>query len=478
MKDSGFKTITTALGFHEITEGIAHVALPYPSIKTIKKQSYVQVSPMIISSDRNKFYLTEEDKQTRGIYPNGFPMFSSTNSRWLGEDVDNYLGGETDEVDVYKELYLPIKSIYEENIDFYKPEYGVILTIWTIGTYFFSLFDSYPYILLTGTKGSGKTKVEDLASYLAFNAQKTNNATPASVFRLCEANRCTLLIDEGEMLRSSNYGSDLLLILNSGYKSGGTITRVNNETGKVEQFDVYSPKMIAAIQEIDSTLFSRCLSITMVKTADAEIGNSRINKRTADWFKIRDRLYRYMLTKFQEIEERYHEEYTNEISCRNYELWSPLLAIARHIDTYNDGNSIYEKLLNYAKQDKDQDSMLDSWHTALLEGLRELVGISNQYLVRDIRNAMVSKLESDEGEYVKSRWVGSALKRFGFQRGPRKNEGNTYYLDEKKVKDLLVRYQIQMFTEPPQESEHSELSEHIVEEDNHQEKLNPEEIPL
>jgi len=69
------------------------------------------------------------------------------------------------------------------------------LTLWNIGTYFFPLFNSYPYVYVGGIKDSGKTKLLTLCSCIAFNSIFSGNMSQAVLYRLIQDARCCLFID-------------------------------------------------------------------------------------------------------------------------------------------------------------------------------------------------------------------------------------------------------------------------------------------
>ena len=53
------------------------------------------------------------------------------------------------------------------------------VSLWSAGTYLFLAFPAYPYLQLTGEKGSGKSKVQDILECVAFNAIQVVDITPA-----------------------------------------------------------------------------------------------------------------------------------------------------------------------------------------------------------------------------------------------------------------------------------------------------------
>jgi len=152
------------------------------------------------------------------------------------------------------------------------------MALWVTGTYFHRLFDVFPYLLFSGTQGTGKTKALDVIDRVAFNAQRMVAATPAAVYRFIEETRGTLTIDEAEQYElPGEYNHQILAVLNSGYKKGGTTMRCAPRTHKVERFSTYSPKALAAIAPLSGTLEARCLVMSM-RRSTGEAANRAVTR--------------------------------------------------------------------------------------------------------------------------------------------------------------------------------------------------------
>src|SRR5882724_5202456 len=80
-------------------------------------------------------------------------------------------------------------------------ELGLVLALWSIGSWVTERFYSWPYLAVTAsTKGAGKTRVLELLKPLCQNALLTVNPSPAGVLReIRNTNgKFTLLWDEAE----------------------------------------------------------------------------------------------------------------------------------------------------------------------------------------------------------------------------------------------------------------------------------------
>ena len=448
-----FKIFKGAIGF-EPNNNIAYVAVPLPVVVEKKGKWQVQNEIYLVTSDYQFWPLTQEEQKRRKSFYQSLPQFPVGKEYWRKEDIEDFIKSKGEpHIDPYTEVFEPIRDLLEENIDFHHSLDSTLIAIWIMGTYLLPIFNSYPYILLTGTRGSGKTKVLEVVSRLAFNAQLTSNATPSAIFRIIEANQATILIDEGEMLSSREDSQELRLILNAGYRRNNPVSRTNKETHEIQWFDTFSAKMIAAINPLDSTLRSRCLQITMVRTANKEKGNKQITDNTTCWAVLRDALYRYSLQCMPEVKEILeHDEDINILECRQNELWKPLLAIAKHLSLYVT-STVFEELKERALEENIEEDTLDDWHKAVLLALNEIVASTRPYTIKEIREEMANFIEDiKEMENITNRWIGNALARFGLKKGKRKEEGNTYVVSRQEVEDLLERYQLRE-TELPEHAE-------------------------
>ncbi len=88
------------------------------------------------------------------------------------------------------------------------------------------------------------------------------------MFRLIHQTRCTVGIDEAERYHNpKNPGMQQLhQLLNSVYKQGMPAIQVTGDDLKPQAFDVYSPKILAAIMGLEDILASRCIVIPMRRT--------------------------------------------------------------------------------------------------------------------------------------------------------------------------------------------------------------------
>ncbi|MFH8120373.1 MAG: hypothetical protein QXS37_06230 [Candidatus Aenigmatarchaeota archaeon] len=368
-----------------------------------------------------------------------------------------------------KDLFAEIKRVLDTYIDFPHTDF---LTIWIIGTYLFPLFKAYPYVFITGIKQSGKTKLLYATSLLSFNSIFSVSASISSIFRLIQNGRCSIFIDETEKLSNPERALEFRSILLQGYKAGAEVQRVErNRRDKhvVEFFDVYSPKMLANISGLEDVLEDRCIRFVMRRTLKKEIGDSEINESDPIWQNLRDKLYIFALENWKEVKETY-ETLRNEanIRSREWEIWHPILAIAKFID-----DALYRKMVELAEtknKEKIVENVTETGEYILAEVLNEIVKEDDYYKISRIREEMAKKYETEQ-KWLTNKWIGNALRRLGFTEKRRVGTGVEVKLTVNEVKELIDRLCILSFASTPsspnslnslnlkENSEYSELSE-------------------
>jgi len=360
-------------------------------------------------------------------------------SRWSFRSIKEYLDGAPTPNPM--EVFLKIRNIYEYYIDFSDNEAYDFFSLWSIGTYIYTIFQSYPYVYLHGMKAVGKSKCIALTNCIVFNAIFSGNMTTPTIFRLIEDHGCTLLIDETEKLSSRERQEDFRNILLNGYKFGARAYRTeeknNSGSYKVKGFDLYSPKMLANISGLDDVLEGRCIRFILKKTHNKEICNRDIKTDSLLWGEIRDDLYVIALTQWKEIKKIYDElKNDSDIVDRDWELWKPIFAIAKFI-----GSDLFERMKLLAKvksTEAHNENVSDTLEYLLVRALLKIVEKDDFYKIKLIRSKMTESYD-EEQDCLTHRWIGAALKRLGFIEKRRIGDGTEVRLTVKAVTDMGER---------------------------------------
>ena len=318
--------LSPALGFQR------DVALVTISVTERTQGNRLNTQPYLVTSSRELVRLSDAQ-----IIPiNGkevalrvLPEGSDFLMRWRFSDIQRYLKGETVEP---RRVFRTVHDLFTQYVDFRSEVESAILALWTIGTYFYTMFPAYPYMALNGPKNSGKSTVMRVMQPLAFNMVSTSDPTGPSMFRLIHYTSCTVGIDEAERYHNPKDPGmqQIRQLLNSGYKQGMPAIRLIGEDMKPQAFDVYSPKILAAIAGLEDILASRCIAIPMRRT-DKKMPSFPPD---FDGASIRHQMYTLALTAFPHLYTNYFERPAlHTLHNRSSELWSPLVALAAFFET-------------------------------------------------------------------------------------------------------------------------------------------------
>jgi DNA primase catalytic core len=444
--DGKYPRISPALDF---VDGTGYICVPV-DVKLsafVKGATVTRIAkvPYVVTSNREFFRIDKEELLAeRKLVLKSEPHFLDGAPRWSIEHIRQFQDpGCRIEPTVAFET---VARIYDSYVDFKEEHTAQVMALWTLGTYVYPIFESYPYLSFTGERSSGKTKTLTVAERLCFNAVCSSDISPSLLFRIIEGSSCTVLIDEAERLKDPRLGQDLRLLLNAGYKRGGRAHRSKPDTFEPQSFEVYSPKMLANIKGLEGVLESRCIQFTMLRTRDTAKANRIVTEASDDWAQVRHMLYAFAMTAFQEIRQEYLEDGETKsikaISGREGELWHPLLAIARYLDK-NGCPGLFEEIKEVAvrKAQEGKADGLDEWSNAMLLALRDITTLGEDNIsTRDIRDAMNRYLE-DGSEPPSSHWVGAALGRLGLaEKSDRGGKGYRYVVRQATVEDVIERY--------------------------------------
>lgn len=348
----------------------------------------------------------------------------SIENRWSSDSIIDFLNGHN-EVNPEK-VFDEIKVLLKKHISLDEGYYDFI-ALWIIGTYFYPLFESYPYLFIIGTKRSGKTKLLQLISLLAFNGILTGSITEASTFRPTQYFKNTLCIDEIERISGkemANYRD----LLKMGYKKGLIIRRQGDKKRDITyEFNVYCPKVLANIQGFEEILEDRGFPIVIERCIDPKIINTFISIEDFEIKKVRDDLYLLLMSDIicqmsnvtndnmsqkndiSDISDGKNNT-SNLLKGRWLELSYPILVIAKLI-----GKDISEKMIDFMNKllrQKEQIDIVESRDNKFLYCLIDFIQSKNSkefFEISEIRNHFLL-IEGDE-YWITNHWIGKALRR-------------------------------------------------------------------
>lgn len=359
-----------------------------------------------------------------------------------------------------------------------------IISIWIIGTYFHSEFNTYPFLFLNAMRGSGKTRLLRLINFLSCkgNGKVTNSITEAVLFR--HLKNVIMCIDEIESIGKKE-NATLRELLNSAYKKGMQVQRMRKtkiegqEQQVAETFEPFFPIALANIWGLEEVLQDRAITLILEKSI-----NPAIVKLIEDW-DTREPITELKRTLNQVsvvcavklckknlisgwndyISSRYNyttyiniinnTNYTNNtktdneeffvkldnagIVGRNFELFFPLLVTSQLIC-----NELFEEILVIAKNMVDakrDDEYNDSKDVSLYQFVAEH-GDSKSFVpikaFTEHFRLFAGNTESTDEAWCNDRWVGRALKRLNLIIQKRRlGNGVQVMVDVEKAKEKI-----------------------------------------
>jgi hypothetical protein len=435
--------LSPALGFQR------DVALVTVSVVERTKDNRLNTQPYLVTSSRELVRVSDAQiipLNGKEIALRVLPEGSDFLMRWRFSDIQQYLKGETSDPG---QVFKTVHDLFTRYVDFRSEVESAILALWTIGTYFYTMFPAYPYLALNGPKNSGKSTVMRVMQPLAFNMVSTSDPTGPSMFRLIHYTSCTVGIDEAERYHNPKDPGmqQIRQLLNSGYKQGMPAIRLIGEDMKPQAFDVYSPKILAAIAGLEDILASRCIAIPMRRTD---------NKMPTfppdfDGAAVRHELYMLALTAFPQLYANYFERpVLHTLHNRSSELWSPLVALAAFFEEQGGVSGLLQAIAAAAENDEQisQGKALSEREEAVLQAL-ELLSRGQTTVVWIKAAALREKVSRLLGQPVEkmgdAQWIGHIIKRLhlldeaGRKRGM---DGITYAVKPLDVIDMMRRYDV------------------------------------
>jgi Protein of unknown function (DUF3631) len=152
------------------------------------------------------------------------------------------------------------------------PDYSHdVCALWAVHTYLLDHFLISPRLAIRSpAPGCGKTTLLDVLEQLVLKPLQTSGATAPVLFRVIEACRPTVLLDEANKALANNL--DMLAVLNDGHRRGGQTLR-NVAVGddyEPRAFATYSAMAIAFLKHLPPELHDRSVAIEMRRALPGE----------------------------------------------------------------------------------------------------------------------------------------------------------------------------------------------------------------
>lgn len=245
------------------------------------------------------------------------------------EEPNENLGPEAPEPD------LVLRGILEDLTDF-ATDYAVfpspyaaeVLALWVAHSWTVTRFDSTPRLaILSAEKGSGKTRVLEVLEVLVREPLRASDVSAATLFRVIEKRRPTLLLDESDLLfgPASDGADSVRQIVNAGYRVGNPVLRCVGQNFEPTEFETFGPVALAGLGDLPETILDRSVIVRIRRRAKSEpVKRWRLSQAVPRGHALRDRLEEWSR---DEWEPQYPDD-ESTISDRLADVWEPLFVLA------------------------------------------------------------------------------------------------------------------------------------------------------
>jgi hypothetical protein len=214
-------------------------------------------------------------------------------------------------------------------------EQADVIALWSVHTHAFDAAEHTPYLDINSPeKRSGKSRLLEVLETLVARPWLTGRASVAALPRKIESEQPTVLLDEGDAAFNGDkeYAEVLRGILNTGHRRGGASTVCIKIDGNwiPHDFSTFSPKAIAGIGKLPSTVADRSIPIRMKRKSKGEkVSRFRLRdeKVKSEAAQLREQLAAYCAANIEKLRDA-RPELPDALSDRQQDGAEPLLAIA------------------------------------------------------------------------------------------------------------------------------------------------------
>jgi hypothetical protein len=291
-------------------------------------------------------------------------------------------------------------------------DFELISTYYILFTWIYDAFHEVPYVRVRGGYGSGKTRfLLTVGSLCRLPIFASAASTVSPIFRLLDAFRGTLILDEGDF-RFSDEKAEIVKILNNGNAKGFPVPRT--EVSPKKEFDpraynVFGPKIVATRGFFqDRALESRCVTEDMrggqIRTEIPLNLDERFHEEARA---IRNQLLLWRLRHFKDARGETRAG-ARDLEPRLQQIFGPLVSVISDA-------SLRSKAIAYiAKVNEDLvEERSEAAEAQVLQVIRDLVarGPEARLAIQDITREFMYRYGDDYERRVTPRWIGSVVRR-------------------------------------------------------------------
>jgi hypothetical protein len=307
------------------------------------------------------------------------------------------------------ELVAAVRAFIHRYVDL-SPIFEEIASYYVLFTWIHDAFNELPYLRVRGDFGSGKSRFLLTVGSLCYKPIFASGASTVSpIFRIIDAFRGTLVIDEGDF-RASDEKAEITKILNNGNARGFPVLRT--EVNRSKEFDpraysVFGPKLIATRGFFeDRALESRCLTENLGERSlrtDIPLNLPAAFEEEAE--RLRNRL---LLFRFRNLDKPRDlaAAVDRSIEPRLAQIFAPLLSVIDDPAAREELGSLARRYHRELVADRSMDI-----EAQVLDVIRDLAAAGEQLSVKEIARLFAERHREDFDRPVTPKRIGALLRR-------------------------------------------------------------------
>jgi hypothetical protein len=373
-----------------------------------------------------------------------------------------------------EELVSEIQTFIHRYVDV-SPLFEKIACYYVLLSWIYDSFNELPYLRVRGDAGSGKTRFLLTVGSLCYKPIFASGASTVSpLFRILDAFRGTLIVDEGDF-RHSDEKAEITKILNNGNARGFPVLRSESSNGKEfspHAYQVFGPKIVATRGFFeDKALESRCITEEMgQRKLRDDVPINLTEEYTAEALTLRNKLltFRFRNFKARPIDPSLMDR---TIEPRLNQVFIPLMSIIQNEKARDDLRAIAREYQRQMVSDRGLET-----EAQVLEIIKQMLPESHRFggelSIKEIASQFAETYGQEYENRITPKWVGGILRRKLQLKTERREGGYVVpHIEQAKFDLLFQKYGI---SEP---AEHSDNVQDKVQEEkwlNHAENELPE----